>query len=129
MMPERTRKAWIAVAPAVLLWALALLIAGCLIRNLYCFLDAEPQFQAIFAQIQSAKLGYPLWLLLPQAALCVLAWRLRRGGKKWSAGWVLLGGWLLIFLCALYFTRVNGILFGDVMVSLVQLLMKGGLEL
>lgn len=129
-MPERTRREWIAVSvTSVLLWALAQLIAGCLIRNLYCFLDSEPQFQAIFAQIQNAKLSCPVWLLIPQVLVCVLAGKLWRGGRKWGAGGVLLLGWLLILICALYFTGVNGILFGDVVVSLVQVLMKGGLDI
>lgn len=129
-MDKQLRKEWIAVAAsAVLLSALALVTAGLLIRNLFCFLEALPQFQAIFAQIQDARLGIPLWLLLPQAALCMLAWRLWRCDRK-AGGWcALVGGWLLILLCALYCTRVNGILFGDVVVSLIQVLMKGGLEL
>lgn len=113
----------------VLLTALALIFAALLIRNISVFLQAEPQFQAIFAQIRGAELGYPVWMVIPQGIICLLAlWLWQR--KKRLAGIVMvLGGGILMLLCALYFTRVNGILFGDVMVSLVQVLMKGGLEL
>ena len=113
----------------VLLTALALIFTALLIRNVSVFLQAEPQFQAIFSQIRRAELGYPVWLMVPQGGICLLASWLWQRKKQLAGIAVLLGGGILMLLCALYFTRVNGILFGDVMVSLVQVLMKGGLDL
>lgn len=124
------KKRWIAaVLSAVALCALALLTAGLLICNLFRFLGGAPQFQTIFAQIRNARIGPPIWLILPQFGLCFAAQKLWQNGKKGLSGCVMAAGWLLMLLCALYFTRVNGILFGDVVLSLIQVLGKGGLAL
>lgn len=129
-MDGRSRREWIPILGCtLLLGGAALLGAQLLIRNLSVFLHADPQFQAIFAQLQDAKLVSPIWLLLPQTGICFLAWRLWKEDRKAGGLCFLLFGGIVILFCALYCTRVNGILFGDVMRSLLEVLMKGGLEL
>lgn len=121
---------WIAAGIlTVVLWLVAAFAAALLICNISAFLSAEPQFQAIFAQLRHGHLGLPWWLLIPQGGLSLLILRLRRAGKPLAAVCAGVPLWLVLLLCTLYCTRVNGILFGDVMVSLVQVLGKGGLDL
>lgn len=102
-----------------------MLCAELLLRNLSLFLQFDPQFSAIFAQIAHGRIGIPVGLL---AVLAVAFWLLLRSGRgmlpKVLTGLLL---WLLGFAAALLLTRVNGIRFCDVLFSLLDVMKKGGL--
>lgn len=102
--------------------------AALFVRHVHVFLASVPAFQAIFAQLRTAQLHGPFWLLLPAVGLCAWLLWLDQNGKRLGAVLLGVGCWLLLLLCAVFFMRVNGILFGDVLVSLLQILQKGGLD-
>ena len=104
----------------------AMIAAGVLIRHLSVFLSGAPQFRAIFEQLGSARIGPPVWSLLPAWGLDLLIIRLRRCKPLVVLLWVLWGlGFLVAVICC---TAVNGILFGDVLVSLLEVMSKGGFD-
>ena len=106
------------------------LVAQVVLRNLYRFLTFDQQFYAIFAQIQSARMRSPVVFLLAAtflfSLLAIRLWERSRGGRIAA---VLLGipVWVLLVAVAVYATTVNDILFGDVLLSLLDVLQKGGL--
>ena len=106
------------------------LAAQLLLRNLWAFLESEPQMQAIFAQISDANMTSPIWLLLilSFAYLFFVLHVCKRRLSRVLAG--LLGVLvLLILLCiCLLLTRVNGIRFCDILVSLFNAAQKGWLD-
>ena len=126
-LDERTRKrALIVIILSVSAWGVAQL----LLRNLYRFLTFNPQFYAIFAQLQDARMDSPLLLLLVVAFLYSLLAVWLCGRSRWGCVAAILLGtlvWALLVSVAMYATKVNGILFGDVLVSLLNVLQKGGL--
>ncbi len=127
-MGKMLKKDWLAaLLLAAVMGATSMLTARLLIRHLHVFLSAEPQFAAIFAQLRTARMGIPLWLLAPAYAVSYPAVRLRR---VCAPGAVILCAvfWVVLLVGALYFTAVNGILFGDVLVSLLEVLEKGGFD-
>ena len=102
--------------------------AALFVRYIYVFLASEPAFCAIFSQLRTAQLRGPFWLCVPTAALCIWMLRLYQNGKRLGAVLLGTGCWMLLLLCAVFFMRVNGILFGDVLISLLEVLQKGGLD-
>lgn len=106
------------------------MLAQFLIRNLYQFLPQESVFPAIFAQLQAASIHTPVFFFLIPAYLCCLGGVLLWRKKLWRIP-VVLGGVVLIglfsALCA-YFSTVNGVRFGDILLSLLNVLEKGGLD-
>lgn len=102
--------------------------AALFVRYIYVFLASEPAFCAIFSQLRTAQLRGPFWLFVPTAALCAWMLRLYQNGKRLGAVLLGIGCWMLLLLCAVFFMRVNGILFGDVLISLLEVLQKGGLD-
>lgn len=122
------KKHWqAALLLAAVIGVTSMLMARLLIRHLYIFLSAEPQFSAIFAQLRTASMGTPLWLLAPAYAVSYPAVKLRRVCAPASVILCVVL-WLALLLGALYFTAVNGVLFGDVVVSLLDVLQKGGFD-
>ncbi len=125
------RKHWLALGGITGSMTVSLvLVAQVVLRNLYRFLTFDQQFYSIFAQIQSARMASPVVLLLVAAflysLLAVQLWNRSRGGRIAA---VLLGVpvWVLLAVVAVYATKVNDILFGDVLMSLLDVLQKGGL--
>lgn len=125
------RKHWLALGGITGLMTLSLvLVAQLALRNLYRFLTFDQQFFTIFAQIQSARMASPVLLLLVAtflySLLAVRLWKRSRGGRIAA---VLLGilVWVLLAVVTIYATTVNDILFGDVLLSLLDVLQKGGL--
>lgn len=112
---------------AAVMGVTSMLTARLLIRHLYIFLSAEPQFAAIFAQLRTAKMGIPLWLLGPAYAVAYPAVKLRRVCAP-AAAILCVVFWVVLLVAALYVTSVNGILFGDVLLSLIEVLEKGGFD-
>ena len=109
------KKDWFAaLLLAAVMGATSMLTARLLIRHLYIFLSAEPQFAAIFAQLRTAKMGIPLWLLGPAYAVAYPAVKLRRICAP-AAAILCVVFWVVLLVAALYVTSVNGILFGDVL--------------
>ena len=128
-MSKLLRKDWFAAAAlAMIMGGISVIAAQLLIRHLSLFLAGEPQFCRIFQQLLDARLGIPLWLLLPAFGISWTTVKLIRGKRRFWAGCLMIFGGLLLLLCALYCTPVNGILFGDVMASLLDVLGKGGLD-
>ncbi len=124
-------KNWIAaLVSASVMTLTAAVMARLLLRHISLFLSFDHQFRAIFAQIHDGVLNSPVVLMM--AIAFPAAWGLRKLGKckHWRipAGilWVLL--WLLLLISALLLTRVNGIRFADVLVSLLDVLQKGGFD-
>lgn len=110
----------------------AVAVAQLLLRQLSRFLAFSPQFAAIFAQLRHARMYTP-WLLATAVALlfCLGADTLRKRSRL-AFGAAVAGGavlWLGMILAAVLYTFVNGMLFGDILFSLLDVLGKGGLDL
>lgn len=123
------KKWWQIALLAALLAASAAICAQCLLRNLAPLLSFDPTFSAIFAQIQDAPMTSPVLLgLLLAFGAAILLYRLWQKTKMRVLS-VILGVslWLILFLANTLLTRVNGIRFVDVLISLVDVLQKGGL--
>lgn len=105
------------------LWALC---ARLLLQNLYRFLEFDPTFYGIFQQLRGAQIRPPM-VLLTLGALG-LAWALGRLKERKVLRILIVALlWLVMALAVLLLTRVNGIRFGDVLFSLLDVLGKGGL--
>lgn len=104
----------------------AVICARLLLRNLSSFLQFDPQFSAIFAQISDAHLYTPIGLMLLTTAGYLLLYRLSMK-QKWKAVSVLCGMllWVFTILSAVLLTKVNGIRFCDVLFSLLDVMAKG----
>ena len=125
-MPTKTPLPRILSAAAVLTLALSM-TARLLLRNLalFLYLAAEEQFAAIFSQLRTADIRMPILLLYALSlAYCFPAAKL----KRWSAILIGLPVLLIMLTFALYASSVNGILFGDVLLSLADVIGKGGFE-
>ena len=99
--------------------------ADLLLRNVSLFLPQGGQLAAIFSQLRHAEIRPPVLLLFPLSfAYCFLTARWKRPAA------VIVGLFAAVALLALglYAASVNGILFGDVLRSLLDALRKGGLE-
>lgn len=99
-----------------------------LLSNLYRFLSFDPQFYAIFAQIADANMMPPILPVLILSCLyCRLGDRLtaKGVGGRITAVAVGIAVWLLLLVGSLLLTKVNRILFGDVLFSLLDLLQSG----
>lgn len=113
------------------LWAVAFgvlwtLCARLLLQNLYRFLEFDPTFYGIFQQLRGAQIRPPM-VLLTLGALG-LAWTLGRLKERKVLRILIVALlWLVMALAVLLLTRVNGIRFGDVLFSLLDVLGKGGL--
>ena len=123
-------RTWILVVVVATAMAIFVSVAAQLaIRNIWVFLDSEPQFQQIFAQIRHGSYYTPAWLILLLAG--GFAYPVCKYCRKWYAiALAVLGGILvcaLLTAIAMLTTKVNGILFGDVLFSLLDVLSKGGL--
>jgi len=116
------------VLRAVGIGTLALLCARLLLRNLGPVLSFDPQFSAIFSQIATAKMTSPVLLLGALALGAAYGIQCLRGRKHRILA-IMLGimSFLILFVLSLLLTRVNGIRFVDVLVSLIDVLQKGGL--
>lgn len=104
----------------------AVICARLLLRNLSFFLQFDPQFSAIFAQISDANMYTPIGLMLLTTTGYLLLYRLRMK-HKWKAVSVLCAVllWAFTFVLALLLTKVNGIRFCDVLFSLLDVMAKG----
>ncbi len=99
-----------------------------ILSNLYRFLSFNPQFGDIFAQIADAPMAPPILpVLIPSCLYCLLGSRLATKGKGGRLTTVLVGipVWLLLLIGSILLTKVNHILFGDVLFSLIDLLRSG----
>ena len=106
------------------------LAARSLLRHISVFLSFDAQFSDIFAQIHDARMQSP-WLLT-MAIATVLIWALHKFNQSkkrpfLTAVFTLLL-WLALVIIAVMLTRVNSIRFLDVVVSLLDILQKGGLS-
>ncbi len=115
---------------SVLLTLMLSLLSRLFLRGLYLLLGFDAQFSAIFKQITDASMVSPFLLLLLFSFLSLfcIGW-LRTHGKggrvlaALSAICLTVPGFVLAVCC----TRVNGVLFGDVLRSLIPLLRSGAL--
>ena len=119
-----------AVGAAAAMGATAALAALFFLRHFGDLLaPVDAQFSAIFAQIADAVMRPPLLLLLTLSLLYVWGagalWCRRRRKTAVVLGLLC---WIILFLLAVYMTRVNNIRFGDVITSLVGMALKGGLS-
>lgn len=98
------------------------------LSNLYHFLPFDPPFHAIFSQIADAPMTPPvLPILIFSCLYCLLGDRLSAKGRSGRVAAILIGivVWLLLWVGAILLTKVNRILFGDVLFSLLDLLQSG----
>ena len=100
-----------------------------LLHNLFLFLSS-PTLRDIFAQLRTASLRSPVLLLL---LIAFLYWLpvCRHCRRTYSRILAAVGGlliWLLLVALGAALTRVNGIRFGDVLLSLLDAAKKGWLE-
>ena len=115
------------IAASAALTLAASVTARLLLRNVafFLYLAAEEQFAAIFSQLRSADIRPPIILLyILSLVYCFAAAKLKRGT-------VILTGllvFILLLAIALLAASVNGILFGDVLISLIDVISKGGFE-
>jgi hypothetical protein len=117
----------LAAAAAVLVCLLCSAAAQLLLRNLYRFLSFDQRFPAIFAQIRTAEMLPPAVLLFLSALAVGLLGALCRNGRVAPGVFVPVAvlAALLLPALAVLLTRVNGILFSDVLFSLIRLLSSG----
>lgn len=111
-----------------LMTATIILVTRLLLSNLYRFLIFDPQFHAIFAQIADAPMVPPVLLLLPLSCLyCLLGAHLAAKGTGGRVTTILVGivVWLVLLIGSVLLTKVNRILFGDILFSLLTLLKSG----
>ena len=130
-MQRLLRKDWFAaLLTGLAMTATAALAARLLLRHISLFLSFDPMFSGIFAQIRGGKMYTPI--LLRMALAFAAAFGLRKLGKRrsWRIPAAILWGllWLVLMILAMLLTRVNGIRFGDVLISLLEILRKGGLD-
>jgi len=130
-MKRLLRKKWIvALLPATVLTAFAALSAQMLLRNLSLFLSFDPMFSRIFSQLRDGNMDTSVVLLWAVAysfsLLMVYLWGEKRRKLALAAGMVVF--FLALTVAAMLLTSVNDILFGDVVVSLLDVLRKGGLD-
>lgn len=115
---------------AVFCYGLIAVAAQLLLRNIYLFLPEDTAFPAIFAQIRTAGMYTPVIpFLLAGYIVSLLLCRVLKAGFGWLAAVVLLPMILVAFVsCGVFFTKVNDIRFGDILLSLLEMLEKGGLD-
>ncbi len=107
-------------------------ISHLILRNFYRFLEFDQQFYLIFKQISSSdtQISTPLvpsfFILFILFFALTLLWQ---KGKAWRVLAVFSGTFfvLVLFVASILLTRVNGIMFLDVVLSLVPLLVSGAL--
>jgi len=105
----------------------AAVCARFLLRNLSLFLSFDSQISAIFAQISCAKMCTSVvWVLLSALAFLLLLWYCTKQKVKFAAIFFSVLLWIIAFVSAMLFTRVNDIRFCDVLFSLLEVLTKGG---
>ncbi len=99
-----------------------------LLRSFYLLLSFDEQFCAIFKQIRFAEMRSPLLLLAVLSFLSVLfVAALWRRGKRAVTVILSIAVFLILFLLSVWLTRVNGIMFGDVVSSLIPLILGGAI--
>lgn len=130
-MKQLLRKKWVAVlVPAFVLTVLATLSAQLLLRSFSLFLAFDPMFSRIFSQLRHGDMDTKVLLLWVAAyAFSLLMFSLQERKQRrlmFAAGMVVF--FLVLTVAAMLLTCVNGILFGDIVVSLLDVLRKGGLD-
>lgn len=130
-MKKVLTSAWcIAIGASVISVLFLTLAAQLLLRNIAAFLSSEPQLQAIFAQIRTVRMSSPVLLTgllsffywFPVCKFCK---------KKISRVFAILAGFivgLLLLVVSVVLTRVNGIRFWDILLSLLDAAEKGWLD-
>ena len=102
-----------------------------LLRNISVFLWFDSSFQNIFAQIQDAKMHSPL--LMAAVPSCAF-WLSALHSEKLRQRKVLItvlgtAVTAAVMLFSFLITNVNGILFVDVLISLMKVFSQGGVQL
>ena len=128
-MKQLLQKTWLAaMLPALALALLAALTGQLLLRNLSLFLSFEPMLQGIFAQLKTAAMWPSVVLLLIAYPLQYWTlWLYRKHQRKALPIAITACCFPLVTVVGMLTTHVNGILFWDVVVSLLELIRKGGL--
>lgn len=126
---EKKRQLYCCLA-AVLCYLLLAVAAQLLLRNLYRFLPSDTAFPAIFFQLRTAAMYTPvLPFVLAGYLSCLLLSRIAKGRLGWLAAMVLIPVFLVALIAgAVFFTKVNDVRFGDILLSLLEMLEKGGLD-
>ena len=125
-----SKKCIAVLATATAMALTADLAARSLLRHISVFLSFDTQFSDIFAQIHDARMQSP-WILTVAIAT-VFIWALQKFNQSKKRPFLtavfsfLL--WLALVIIAVMLTRVNSIRFWDVVVSLLDILQKGGLS-
>ncbi len=105
---------------------LASVVGQAFLRNFYRLLSFDEMFSGIFSQITDVKMTSPIIILLVIALLGVFAViKLRKHKVLATLAVIVLT--VVLFIVAILFTKVNGILFGDVVRTLVPLLESGAI--
>ncbi len=124
------RYGWRAAIGAVVLTLTASAAAWLLLRHIAVFLTFDPMFEAIFAQLSDADVRPP-WLLtlLLSFAYCLPAARWSDRSRGCLIGACALGVlvWAVLLAVSLLLASVNAVMFADVLFSLLDILLKGGL--
>ena len=117
-----------ALLPPVVLGGGINLLAQLLLRHLYRFLGPETQFGGIFAQLLHQPMdGRPALIVLILGLYWLPVWSFWPEKPRLRPIFAVLGGLVALaaFVLAVLETRVNGIRFGFVLFSLLELLQKG----
>lgn len=125
------QQGWKCLLFASLMSATVTLATQLLLRNLYRFLTFDQDFYQIFAQIADADMAVPvLAIFIVSFFYCMLGGHWQAAGTGGTVAAVLVGivVWLVLWVAALFFTEVNQIRFGDVLISLLDMIQKGALE-
>ena len=101
-----------------------------LLRNVSEFMGFDKTFQGIFAQIKDAQMQSPV--LIAAVPVCVFWFCTLKSEKLYQKKWLLallaVAVTAVIMMISIFLTKVNGILFWDVFISLIKVFSKGGLQ-
>ncbi len=111
--------------------ALVFSVAGrVFLREFYRLISFEPQFSDIFRQINTAEMRSPVFLLWIASAGCLFLlaklWRKNTFVKVLAIVLAVIVTLVMMFV-SIWFTRVNEVMFGDVVISLIPLLESGAI--
>ncbi len=116
--------------PTLLAVAGASVFGQLILRNFYRFLAFDETFSSIFSQISGEKMTSPLVLLalssFTETALFIFLWKKGRVMKVLAVFSAVVMAFLLL-LAGLLFTKVNGVMFFDVVRTLVPLIEGGAI--
>jgi len=135
-MPDKLSTCRRFILPILLPTVAVSIFSAVLIRNLWRLFgrlsslgDTAATLSEIFRQLDDAEIiACPIFALILFTVITLMQHSAKQKMPLLRIGISVLLGIAAVIL-TLYFTQVNGVYFGDVITSLIGLILKGGLEL